>query len=61
MEDFIKDFIVAFAESKNISVEQLVSIELGQKIKYVYVDGNSFHLVDGLGVARTMDSIMKVI
>ena len=46
MEDFIKDFIVAFAESKNISVEQLVSIELGQKIKYVYVDGNSFHLVE---------------
>jgi hypothetical protein len=46
MEDFIKDFITAFAESKNIQVEQLVSIELGQKIKYVYLDGNSFHLVE---------------
>lgn len=46
MQDFIKDFITAFAESKNIQVEQLVSIELGQKIKYVYLDGNSVHLVE---------------
>lgn len=48
MEDFIKDFITAFAENKGIAVEQLVSIELGQKIKYVYLDGNSVHLVEEL-------------
>lgn len=48
MEDFIKDFITAFAENKGIQVEQLVSIELGQKIKYVYLDGNSVHLVEEL-------------
>jgi hypothetical protein len=48
MEDFIKDFITAFAESKGIAVEQLVSIELGQKLKYVYLDGNSVHLVEEL-------------
>lgn len=46
MEEFVKDFIMAFAESKGIQVEQLVSIELGQKIKYVYLDGNSVHLVE---------------
>jgi len=46
MENFIKDFITAFADSKGIQVEQLISIELGQKIKYVYLDGSSVHLVE---------------
>lgn len=46
MEDFIKDFITAFADSKGIQVEQLISIELGQKIKYVYLDGTAVHLVE---------------
>jgi hypothetical protein len=46
MEDFIKDFILAFAENKGIEVEKLISIELGQKIKYVYIDGNAVHLVE---------------
>ena len=46
MEQIIKDFILAFAEVKNIPVEQLISIELGQKLKYVYVDGNAVHLVE---------------
>jgi|LauGreDrversion4_1035100.scaffolds.fasta_scaffold144638_3 hypothetical protein len=46
MEQIIKDFIIAFAGVKNIPVEQLISIELGQKLKYVYVDGNAVHLVE---------------
>ena len=46
MEQIIKEFILAFAEAKNIPVDQLVSIELGQKVKYVYVDGKSVHLVE---------------
>lgn len=48
MEDFIKDFIIAFAENKGIEVERLVSIELGKSIKYTYIDGNSIHVVEGL-------------
>ena len=46
MQDFIKDFITAFTDSKGIQVEQLISIELGQKIKYVYIDGSAVHLVE---------------
>ena len=46
MEDYIKDFITTFAESKGITMDQLISIELGQKLKYVYLDGNSVHMVE---------------
>lgn len=48
MEEFIKQFIIDFAENKGIAVEQLVSIELGKSIKYTYIDGNNIHVVEGL-------------
>ncbi len=48
MEQYIKNFITEFAEKKGISVEQLISIELGGKIKYVYAEENSVHLVEEL-------------
>ena len=46
MKEYVKNFIMAFAEDKGIAVEQLVTIELGQKIKYMYLEENAVHLVE---------------
>lgn len=42
----MKDFVITFAENKGITMDQLISIEIGQKLKYVYLDGNSVHMVE---------------